>query len=87
MSKSITFNHAARQGLSDGIEKLAQAVISTLGPSGRNVIIESAMGNPQSTKDGVTVAKSIDLEDKLENIGAQLVKQASIKTAEQAGDY
>ena len=86
MSKSITFNHAARQGLSDGIEKLAQAVISTLGPSGRNVIIESAMGNPQSTKDGVTVAKSIDLEDKLENIGAQLVKQASIKTAEQAGD-
>ena len=86
MSKSITFNHAARQGLSDGIEKLAQAVIGTLGPSGRNVIIESAMGNPQSTKDGVTVAKSIDLEDKLENIGAQLVKQASIKTAEQAGD-
>ena len=86
MSKSITFNHAARQGLSNGIEKLAQAVISTLGPSGRNVIIESAMGNPQSTKDGVTVAKSIDLEDKLENIGAQLVKQASIKTAEQAGD-
>ena len=86
MSKSITFNHEARQGLSNGIEKLAKAVISTLGPSGRNVIIESSMGNPQSTKDGVTVAKSIDLEDKLENIGAQLVKQASIKTAEQAGD-
>ena len=86
MSKSITFNHDARQGLSNGIEKLAKAVISTLGPSGRNVIIESSMGNPQSTKDGVTVAKSIDLEDKLENIGAQLVKQASIKTAEQAGD-
>ena len=86
MCKSITFNHEARQGLSNGIEKLAKAVISTLGPSGRNVIIESSMGNPQSTKDGVTVAKSIDLEDKLENIGAQLVKQASIKTAEQAGD-
>ena len=86
MSKSITFNHEARQGLSNGIEKLAKAVISTLGPSGRNVIIEQDQGNPISTKDGVTVAKAIELKDRVENIGAQIVNQAAIKTADQAGD-
>ena len=86
MSKKITFSDDARKKLADGVTTLADAVTATLGPSGRNVIIEQDMGNPISTKDGVTVAKSIELEDKEENIGAQLVKQASIKTAEQAGD-
>jgi chaperonin GroEL len=86
MSKKISFNSEARMGLKNGVDKLANAVTATLGPSGRNVIIEQDMGNPVSTKDGVTVAKSIELEDKLENLGAQIVKQASIKTADQAGD-
>jgi chaperonin GroEL len=86
MSKKITFSKDARSKLADGVDKLANAVTATLGPSGRNVIIEQDMGNPVSTKDGVTVAKSIELKDKIENLGAQIVKQASIKTAEQAGD-
>src|SRR6056300_1347373 len=86
MSKKISFNSEARMGLKNGVDKLANAVTATLGPSGRNVIIEQDMGNPVSTKDGVTVAKSIELEDKIENLGAQIVKQASIKTADQAGD-
>ena len=86
MSKKITFSKEARNKLADGVDKLANAVTATLGPSGRNVIIEQDMGNPISTKDGVTVAKSIELKDKVENLGAQIVKQASIKTAEQAGD-
>ena len=86
MSKKITFSKEARNKLASGVEKLANAVTATLGPSGRNVIIEQDMGMPVSTKDGVTVAKSIELKDKVENLGAQIVKQASIKTAEQAGD-
>ena len=86
MSKKITFSKDAREKLATGVDKLADAVTATLGPSGRNVIIEQDMGNPVSTKDGVTVAKSIELKDKVENLGAQIVKQASIKTAEQAGD-
>ena len=86
MSKRILFNSEARMGLKYGVDKLAEAVTATLGPSGRNVIIEQDMGNPVSTKDGVTVAKSIELEDAIENLGAQIVKQASIKTADQAGD-
>ena len=86
MSKKIVFSKTARQELLNGVDKLADAVVSTLGPSGRNVIIEQAAGNPVSTKDGVTVAKSIELEDAVENIGAQLVKQVAIKTADQAGD-
>ena len=86
MSKKITFSKEARNKLADGVDKLANAVTATLGPSGRNVIIEQDMGMPVSTKDGVTVAKSIELKDKVENLGAQIVKQASIKTAEQAGD-
>ena len=86
MSKKITFSKDARNKLADGVDKLANAVTATLGPSGRNVIIEQDMGMPVSTKDGVTVAKSIELKDKVENLGAQIVKQASIKTAEQAGD-
>ena len=86
MAKNINFSKDARNKLADGVDKLANAVTATLGPSGRNVIIEQDMGMPVSTKDGVTVAKSIELKDKVENLGAQIVKQASIKTAEQAGD-
>jgi chaperonin GroEL len=86
MNKKIVFSDQARKELLEGVNKLADAVVATLGPSGRNAIIEQEMGNPISTKDGVTVAKSIELEDRVENIGAQLVKQASIKTADQAGD-
>ena len=86
MSKKITYSDIARNKLADGVDKLANAVTATLGPSGRNVIIEQEMGNPISTKDGVTVAKSIQLKNKVENLGAQIVKQASIKTGEQAGD-
>ena len=86
MSKKITFSKDAREYLAQGVDKLADAVTATLGPSGRNVIIEQEMGNPVSTKDGVTVAKSIELKNKVQNLGAQIVKQAAIKTAEQAGD-
>ena len=86
MSKVMVFSDDARKSLQSGVNKLADAVTSTLGPNGRNVIIEQQMGNPTSTKDGVTVAKAVELEDKIENIGAQLVKQASIKTADGAGD-
>jgi chaperonin GroEL len=86
MSKNITFSKEARNKLAAGVDKLANAVTSTLGPSGRNVIIEQDNGLPVSTKDGVTVAKSIILKDKVENLGAQIVKQAAIKTGEQAGD-
>jgi len=86
MSKNITFSGEAREALATGVDKLADAVTSTLGPSGRNVIIEQDMGNPVSTKDGVSVAKSITLQDSLENLGAQIVKQAAIKTADHAGD-
>jgi chaperonin GroEL len=86
MDKKIIFSSQAREELLNGINKLADAVVATLGPAGRNAVIEQDMGNPISTKDGVTVAKSIDLEERVENIGAQLVKQASIKTGDQAGD-
>ena len=86
MSKDLTFSYEARRTLANGVEKLANAVTATLGPAGRNVIIEQDMGNPVSTKDGVTVAKSIELKDKVENLGAQIVKQAAIKTADFAGD-
>lgn len=86
MNKEIVFSKTAREKLLKGVSTLADAVVATLGPSGRNVIIEQEMGNPISTKDGVTVAKSIELEDKIENIGAQIVKQASIKTGDLAGD-
>jgi len=86
MSKRIEFSAEARRGLRAGVEKLSKAVTATLGPNGRNVIIEQQQGNPISTKDGVTVAKAIELQDTVENMGAQLVKQASIKTADGAGD-
>ena len=86
MSKKLVFSNKARNTLANGVDKLASAVTATLGPAGRNVIIEQQQGNPVSTKDGVTVAKSIELKNKVENIGAQIVKQAAIKTADQAGD-
>lgn len=86
MSKQIVIGSEARKKLVIGIDKLADAVVSTLGPSGRNVLMGSKGSIPKSTKDGVTVAKSITLEDNIENLGAEFVKQASIKTAENAGD-
>jgi len=86
MSKRVEFSNQARLRLLAGVEQLSNAVTSTLGPNGRNVIIEQSAGNPTSTKDGVTVAKAMELEDTIENMGAQLVKQASIKTADGAGD-
>ncbi len=86
MSKIIEFGSEARNQLVNGIDKLADAVISTLGPNGRNVVISKPGEYPQSTKDGVTVAKSISLEDPNEELGVQLVKQAAITTANQAGD-
>jgi chaperonin GroEL len=82
----IEYSNDARDKLLEGVIKLSNAVTATLGPNGRNVLIEQELGNPVSTKDGVTVAKSVYLEDRTENIGAQLVKQAAIRTADQAGD-
>jgi len=86
MSKIIEYNSDARQKLAEGANKLAKAVSSTLGPFGRNVIIEKENELPQSTKDGVTVAKSIKLKDPIENMGAEIVKQAAIRSANTAGD-
>jgi len=85
MSKQVTLGTTARENLVKGIDTLADAVVSTLGPNGRNVVI-SSNGAPQSTKDGVTVAKSITLSDPEQELGVQLVKQAAIQTAEKAGD-
>jgi chaperonin GroEL len=86
MSKQIVFSKEAREKLLSGVEKLSNAVTSTLGPNGRNVIIQKTADNPVSTKDGVTVAKAVELEDQIEAVGAQIVRQASIRTADQAGD-
>ena len=86
MSKVIEFGPEARKQLVSGIDKLADAVVATLGPNGRNVVIANNNGYPQSTKDGVTVAKSISLKDNIEEVGASMVKQAAIKTADGAGD-
>jgi chaperonin GroEL len=86
MSKTIKFGEDGRGKLQNGVNQLADAVASTLGPYGRNVILGNAMGTPHSTKDGVSVAKEVDLEDAIENTGAQIVRQAAVKTGEQAGD-
>lgn len=86
MSKVIEFGPEARKQLVTGIDKLADAVVTTLGPNGRNVVISKPGDYPQSTKDGVTVAKSVSLEDPIEELGVQMVKQAAIKTANSAGD-
>ncbi len=85
-AKQITFDADARMALKRGVDKLADAVKVTLGPKGRNVIIEKKFGAPTVTKDGVTVAKEIELEDKLENVGAQMVKEVASKTSDVAGD-
>ena len=86
MAKQISFNEDARQALKRGVDKLANAVKVTLGPKGRNVVLDRGFGSPIITKDGVTVAKEIDLEDKQENIGAELVKEVASKTNDVAGD-
>jgi chaperonin GroEL len=86
MSKIIDYGSNSRTKLVKGIDKLADAVVSTLGPNGRNVVIAQPGQTPQSTKDGVTVAKSISLKDPVENLGVEMVKQASVKTANKAGD-
>src|SRR5574344_197381 len=86
MAKDIKFNIEAREQLKNGVDQLADAVKVTLGPKGRNVIIEKKFGAPHITKDGVTVAKEIELEDSVQNLGAQLVKEVASKTGDQAGD-
>ncbi len=86
MAKIITFNTEAREELRNGVDQLANAVKVTLGPKGRNVVIEKKFGAPHITKDGVTVAKEIELENPQENLGAQLVKEVASKTGDQAGD-
>jgi chaperonin GroEL len=86
MAKEIHFNSEARDSLRRGVDALANAVKVTLGPKGRNVVIEKSFGSPSVTKDGVTVAKEIELEDKIENLGAQMVKEVASKTADLAGD-
>lgn len=86
MAKDIKYNIEARDLLKNGVDKLANAVKVTLGPKGRNVVIEKKFGAPQITKDGVTVAKEVELEDKFENTGAQLVKSVASKTGDDAGD-
>ena len=86
MAKNITFDTNARDSLKKGVDALANAVKVTLGPKGRNVVIEKKFGGPSITKDGVSVAKEIELEDALENMGAQMVKEVASKTADIAGD-
>ena len=86
MAKNITFNEDARKKIKEGVDKLANAVKVTLGPTGRNVIVDRGFGAPMVTKDGVSVAKEIELADKLENLGATLVKEVASKTNDVAGD-
>ena len=86
MAKEIKFNIKAREELKNGVDALADAVKVTLGPKGRNVIIEKKFGAPHITKDGVSVAREIELEDPFQNMGAQLVKEVASKTGDQAGD-
>jgi chaperonin GroEL len=86
MAKDITFDVEARDKLKRGVDALANAVKVTLGPKGRNVIIDKKFGAPSVTKDGVSVAKEIELKDPIENMGAQMVKEVASKTADMAGD-
>ena len=81
MAKEIKYNTEAREQLKEGVDALANAVKVTLGPKGRNVVIDKKFGAPQVTKDGVTVAKEIELEDPIANMGAQMVKEVASKTA------
>src|SRR6056297_3860646 len=86
MAKEIKFDVDARNRIKEGVDKLANTVKVTLGPKGRNVVIEKKFGAPQVTKDGVTVAKEIELADAFENVGAQMVKEVASKTNDDAGD-
>src|SRR6187551_4138163 len=86
MAKEITFDTTARDRLKKGVDKLADAVKVTLGPKGRNVIIDKKYGAPTITKDGVSVAKEIELKDAVENMGAQMLKEVASKTSDVAGD-
>ena len=86
MGKEIKYNIDARALLKEGVDQLANAVKVTLGPKGRNVVLEKKFGAPQVTKDGVTVAKEIELKDPYQNMGAQMVKEVASKTGEIAGD-
>src|ERR1700747_901043 len=86
MAKTILHGEDSRQAILRGVNTLADAVKATLGPKGRNVVIEKKFGSPTITKDGVTVAKEIDLKDPLENVGAQLVREVASKTSDVAGD-
>ena len=85
-AKELHFNTEARAALKRGVDQLAEAVKVTLGPKGRNVVIDKKFGAPTVTKDGVTVAKEIELTDPLENMGAQMVKEVASKTSDTAGD-
>src|SRR5580765_8008929 len=86
MPKIIAFDQEAREAIRRGVSKLAKAVKITLGPRGRNVILQKSFGSPTVTKDGVTVAKEIDLEDVYENMGARMVREVASKTSDVAGD-
>jgi chaperonin GroEL len=85
-AKMVRFSQEAREKILKGVNVLADAVTVTLGPKGRNVVLEKSFGAPLVTKDGVTVAKEIELEDRLENMGAQMVKEVASKTSDVAGD-
>jgi chaperonin GroEL len=85
-AKEVKFSLDAREKMLHGIDVLANAVRVTLGPKGRNVVLDKSFGAPRITKDGVTVAKEIELEDKFENMGAQMVREVAAKTSDQAGD-
>src|SRR2546423_602997 len=85
-AKIVRFSQEAREKIQKGVNVLADAVTVTLGPKGRNVVLEKSFGAPTVTKDGVTVAKEIELEDKFENMGAQMVKEVASKTSDVAGD-
>ena len=86
MAKDVVFGNDARQRMVAGVNTLANAVKVTLGPKGRNVVLDKSFGAPTVTKDGVSVAKEIELEDKLENMGAQMVKEVASKASDDAGD-
>ena len=85
-AKQLIFDEAARQAVLRGVAKLSRAVTATLGPKGRNVVLDKKFGSPTVTKDGVTVAKEIELEDPYENMGAQMVREVASKTSDAAGD-
>src|SRR5882724_3098883 len=85
-AKQLIFDENARQALLRGVSKLAKAVTATLGPKGRNVVLDKKFGSPTVTKDGVTVAKEIELDDAYENMGAQMVREVASKTSDNSGD-